>query len=151
MSAGQRRPGTLGAWAPAAARGGGRAVCPTQGHSWLWLLGPPGQAGFRHILVASEVPKLAEQLLQDPESYVRASAVTAMGQLSSQGLCATRTSSEHPGGQQVGGSMAMQAGPPLQPSDAQGGRLGSGCVRQIPESSTQPPGAPSLGALTPIG
>ncbi|KAM5213623.1 integrator complex assembly factor BRAT1 isoform 1-T5 [Hipposideros larvatus] len=59
-----------------------------------------GQAGFRHILVASEVPKLAEQLLRDPESYVRASAVTAMGQLSSQGLCATPTSSEHPGGQQ---------------------------------------------------
>lgn len=45
-----------------------------------------GKADFREVLLASEVPKLAWQLLQDPESYVRASAVTAMGQLSSQGL-----------------------------------------------------------------
>lgn len=59
-----------------------------------------GQAGFRHTLLASEVPELAEQLLRDPESYVRASAVNAMGQLSSQGLRATPASPEHPGGQQ---------------------------------------------------
>ncbi|XP_058425382.1 BRCA1-associated ATM activator 1 isoform X3 [Diceros bicornis minor] len=59
-----------------------------------------GQAGFRHVLLTSEVPELAEQLLRDPESYVRASAVTAMGQLSSQGLHATAASPEHPGGQQ---------------------------------------------------
>ncbi|XP_047570022.1 BRCA1-associated ATM activator 1 isoform X2 [Lutra lutra] len=59
-----------------------------------------GQAGFRHALLASEVPRLTEQLLRDPESYVRASAVTAMGQLSSQGLCVPAASPEHPGGQQ---------------------------------------------------
>ncbi|KAF3813846.1 hypothetical protein GH733_017878 [Mirounga leonina] len=59
-----------------------------------------GQAGFRHALLASEVPKLTEQLLRDPESYVRASAVTAMGQLSSQGLCVPPASPEHQGGQQ---------------------------------------------------
>nr|XP_025719508.1 BRCA1-associated ATM activator 1 isoform X2 [Callorhinus ursinus] len=59
-----------------------------------------GQAGFRHALLASEVPKLTEQLLRDPESYVRASAVTAMGQLSSQGLCVPPAGPEHPGGQQ---------------------------------------------------
>uniref|UniRef100_A0A2K5K7F1 Uncharacterized protein n=1 Tax=Colobus angolensis palliatus TaxID=336983 RepID=A0A2K5K7F1_COLAP len=45
-----------------------------------------GQADFRCALLASEVPALARQLLQDPESYVRASAVTATGQLSSRGL-----------------------------------------------------------------
>ncbi|XP_037669621.1 BRCA1-associated ATM activator 1 isoform X2 [Choloepus didactylus] len=45
-----------------------------------------GQAGFRQALLASEVPELAEQLLHDPESYVRASAVAAMGQLSMRGL-----------------------------------------------------------------
>ncbi|XP_054418755.1 BRCA1-associated ATM activator 1 [Pteronotus mesoamericanus] len=59
-----------------------------------------GQAGFRHALLASEVPELAEQLLQDPESYVRASAVTAVGLLSSQGLHAARASPEPPGGPQ---------------------------------------------------
>uniref|UniRef100_A0A452Q8H0 BRCA1 associated ATM activator 1 n=1 Tax=Ursus americanus TaxID=9643 RepID=A0A452Q8H0_URSAM len=59
-----------------------------------------GQAGFRHTLLASEVPKLTEQLLRDPESYVRASAVAATGQLSSQGLCISPASPEHPGGQQ---------------------------------------------------
>nr|XP_035957598.1 BRCA1-associated ATM activator 1 isoform X7 [Halichoerus grypus] len=59
-----------------------------------------GQAGFRHALLASEVPKLTEQLLRDPESYVRASAVTAMGQLSSQGLCVPPAGPEHPGGPQ---------------------------------------------------
>ncbi|XP_045848992.1 BRCA1-associated ATM activator 1 isoform X2 [Meles meles] len=58
------------------------------------------QAGFRHALLASEVPRLTEQLLRDPESYVRASAVTAMGQLSSQGLCVSPAGPEHPGGQQ---------------------------------------------------
>lgn len=72
------------------------------GHSRLWPLGPPGQAGFRHALLASEVPKLTEQLLRDPESYVRASAVTAMGQLSSQGLCVPPAGPEHQGGPQVG-------------------------------------------------
>uniref|UniRef100_G3WFG5 BRCA1 associated ATM activator 1 n=1 Tax=Sarcophilus harrisii TaxID=9305 RepID=G3WFG5_SARHA len=46
-----------------------------------------GRAGFRQALLSSEVPELAEDLLRDPESYVRASAVTAMGQLSSRGLC----------------------------------------------------------------
>lgn len=59
-----------------------------------------GQAGFRHALLASEVPQLAQQLLQDPESYVRASAVTAVGQLSSRGLPATPAGPEHPGGPQ---------------------------------------------------
>ncbi|XP_032250118.1 BRCA1-associated ATM activator 1 isoform X5 [Phoca vitulina] len=59
-----------------------------------------GQAGFRHALLASEVPKLTEQLLRDPESYVRASAVTAMGQLSSQGLCVPPAGPEHQGGPQ---------------------------------------------------
>ncbi|XP_074867017.1 integrator complex assembly factor BRAT1 isoform X5 [Carettochelys insculpta] len=37
---------------------------------------------FRQVLFSSEVPKLTEALLEDPESYVRASAVMAMGQLS---------------------------------------------------------------------
>ncbi|KAL2765969.1 BRCA1-associated ATM activator 1 isoform 3 [Daubentonia madagascariensis] len=60
-----------------------------------------GQADFRHVLLTSEVPELTWQLLQDPESYVRASAVTAMGELSSQGLhVATPTSPEHPEAQQ---------------------------------------------------
>ncbi|XP_066200403.1 BRCA1-associated ATM activator 1 isoform X1 [Saccopteryx leptura] len=59
-----------------------------------------GQAGFRQALLASEVPGLAKQLLQDPESYVRASAVTAVGQLSSQGLHATPASPGHPEGPQ---------------------------------------------------
>ncbi|XP_019648547.2 BRCA1-associated ATM activator 1 isoform X2 [Ailuropoda melanoleuca] len=59
-----------------------------------------GQASFRHALLASEVPKLTEQLLRDPESYVRASAVAATGQLSSQGLCVSPASPEHLGGQQ---------------------------------------------------
>lgn len=84
-------------------------------HSHLWPLGPPGQAGFRHALLASEVPRLTEQLLRDPESYVRASAVTAMGQLSSQGLCVPSAGPEHPGGQQVGGG-----GSPGSCLDAQG-------------------------------
>ncbi|XP_070316621.1 BRCA1-associated ATM activator 1 isoform X2 [Odocoileus virginianus] len=60
-----------------------------------------GQAGFRQTLLASEVPKLASQLLQDPESYVRASAVAAAGQLSSQGLLAAPSSPEHPAGPQT--------------------------------------------------
>ncbi|XP_007467481.1 PREDICTED: BRCA1-associated ATM activator 1 [Lipotes vexillifer] len=59
-----------------------------------------GQAGFRQALLASEVPELTKQLLRDPESYVRASAVTATGQLSSWGLCATPASPERPGAQQ---------------------------------------------------
>ncbi|XP_023388556.1 BRCA1-associated ATM activator 1 isoform X2 [Pteropus vampyrus] len=59
-----------------------------------------GQAGFQHVLLASEVPALAEQLLRDPERYVRASAVTALGQLSGHGLHATSASPGHPGGQQ---------------------------------------------------
>ncbi|XP_013376602.1 PREDICTED: BRCA1-associated ATM activator 1 isoform X1 [Chinchilla lanigera] len=59
-----------------------------------------GEADFREVLLASEVPKLTWQLLRDPESYVRASAVTAMGQLSSQGLQAASESSGHPEGQQ---------------------------------------------------
>ncbi|XP_074201656.1 integrator complex assembly factor BRAT1 isoform X5 [Camelus bactrianus] len=59
-----------------------------------------GQAAFRHALLASEVPELTGQLLRDPESYVRASAVTATGQLSSWGLYATPTGPEHPEVQQ---------------------------------------------------
>ncbi|NXC51429.1 BRAT1 protein, partial [Penelope pileata] len=39
------------------------------------------QDEFRQSLLSSEVPKLTENLLEDPESYVRASAVTAMGHL----------------------------------------------------------------------
>ncbi|XP_070218527.1 BRCA1-associated ATM activator 1 isoform X1 [Bos mutus] len=54
-----------------------------------------GQAGFRQALLASEVPELTRQLLQDPESYVRASAVAAVGQLSSWGLLAAPSSPEH--------------------------------------------------------
>ncbi|XP_067406936.1 BRCA1-associated ATM activator 1 [Emydura macquarii macquarii] len=38
--------------------------------------------GFRQVLFSSEVPRLTEDLLEDPESYVRATAVTAVGQLS---------------------------------------------------------------------
>ncbi|XP_004617306.2 BRCA1-associated ATM activator 1 isoform X1 [Sorex araneus] len=53
-----------------------------------------GQASFTQALLTSETPALAHQLLQDPESYVRASAVTALGQLSSWGLHGA------PGGQQ---------------------------------------------------
>ncbi|XP_012494604.1 PREDICTED: BRCA1-associated ATM activator 1 isoform X3 [Propithecus coquereli] len=59
-----------------------------------------GQADFRHLLLQSEVPELTRQLLQDPESYVRASAVTAMGELSSRGLHGTLTNPEHPEAQQ---------------------------------------------------
>lgn len=64
----------------------------------------PGQADFRKALLSSEAPMLTQQLLRDPESYVRASAVTAMAQLSSQGLQATLASPEHPETEQVGGS-----------------------------------------------
>lgn len=67
----------------------------------MWPLRPPGQADFRCALLASEVPELARQLLQDPESYVRASAVTATGQLSSRGLHAP-TSPEYAEARQVG-------------------------------------------------
>ncbi|KAG3260109.1 BRCA1 associated ATM activator 1 [Ictidomys tridecemlineatus] len=55
-----------------------------------------GQADFRKALLSSEAPTLTQQLLRDPESYVRASAVSAMAQLSSQGLQATLASPEHP-------------------------------------------------------
>ncbi|XP_060224000.1 BRCA1-associated ATM activator 1 isoform X3 [Meriones unguiculatus] len=59
-----------------------------------------GQADFREALHSSEVPALACQLLQDPESYVRASAVGAAGQLSSRGLQAAPASPEDPQAQQ---------------------------------------------------
>ncbi|XP_048186152.1 BRCA1-associated ATM activator 1 isoform X2 [Perognathus longimembris pacificus] len=59
-----------------------------------------GQADFRQVLLASEVPTLTQQLLQDPESYVRASAVAAAGQLSSRGLQDAPNSPEHPQTQQ---------------------------------------------------
>ncbi|NWR75628.1 BRAT1 protein, partial [Centropus unirufus] len=36
---------------------------------------------FRQLLLSLEVPRLIENLLEDPESYVRASAVTAFGHL----------------------------------------------------------------------
>ncbi|NXP53543.1 BRAT1 protein, partial [Heliornis fulica] len=39
------------------------------------------QDEFRQCLLSSEVPRLTEDLLEDPESYVRASAVTAVGHL----------------------------------------------------------------------
>ncbi|XP_068002753.1 BRCA1-associated ATM activator 1 isoform X2 [Melanerpes formicivorus] len=39
------------------------------------------QDEFKQSLLSSEVPKLTENLLEDPESYVRASAVTAVGHL----------------------------------------------------------------------
>ncbi|NWT42612.1 BRAT1 protein, partial [Chroicocephalus maculipennis] len=39
------------------------------------------QDEFRQSLLSSEVPSLTENLLEDPESYVRASAVTAVGHL----------------------------------------------------------------------
>ncbi|XP_052024106.1 BRCA1-associated ATM activator 1 isoform X3 [Apodemus sylvaticus] len=59
-----------------------------------------GQADFREALHSSEVPTLALQLLRDPESYVRASAVGAAGQLSSRGLQATPAGPESPQAQQ---------------------------------------------------
>ncbi|XP_006859847.1 PREDICTED: BRCA1-associated ATM activator 1 [Chrysochloris asiatica] len=59
-----------------------------------------GHPGFQQALLASDVPELAEQLLQDPEGYVRASAVVAVGHLASRGLHATPSSPEHPGAQQ---------------------------------------------------
>lgn len=65
---------------------------------------PPGQASFRQALLASEVPALAHQLLRDPESYVRASAVTAVGQLYFGGLHSA------PGGPQVGGALLVWGG-----------------------------------------
>lgn len=55
-----------------------------------------GQGSFRQALLGSEVPELTRQLLQDPESYVRASAVAAVGQLSSWGLLTAPSSPEHP-------------------------------------------------------
>ncbi|XP_042096234.1 BRCA1-associated ATM activator 1 isoform X3 [Ovis aries] len=55
-----------------------------------------GQGSFRQALLGSEVPELTRQLLQDPESYVRASAVAAVGQLSSWGLLAAPSRPEHP-------------------------------------------------------
>lgn len=152
MSAGHGGLGTLGAWATKTPLGSGGS-CGL--HLWSQLalaLGPPGQAGFRQTLLASEVPELAEQLLRDPESYVRASAVNAMGQLSSQGLRATPASPEHPGGQQVGGGTAMQQAIPSSRSDAQGGWSGvralSGMFPNLPPSL---PGPLSLGVVTPIG
>lgn len=39
------------------------------------------QNEFRQCLLSSEVLRLTENLLEDPESYVRASAVTAVGHL----------------------------------------------------------------------
>lgn len=39
------------------------------------------QKEFRQCLLSSEVLRLTENLLEDPESYVRASAVTAVGHL----------------------------------------------------------------------
>ncbi|XP_052628895.1 BRCA1-associated ATM activator 1 isoform X2 [Harpia harpyja] len=39
------------------------------------------QDEFRQSLLSSEVPRITENLLEDPESYVRASAVTAVGHL----------------------------------------------------------------------
>ena len=72
------------------------------GHCCLWLLGPAGQGSFRQALLGSEVPELTRQLLQDPESYVRASAVAAVGQLSSWGLLTAPSSPEHPAVPQVG-------------------------------------------------
>nr|XP_008116927.1 PREDICTED: BRCA1-associated ATM activator 1 isoform X2 [Anolis carolinensis] len=41
-----------------------------------------GRQWFWEALLSSEVPALAESLLDDPESYVRASAVKALGQFS---------------------------------------------------------------------
>ncbi|XP_006889674.1 PREDICTED: BRCA1-associated ATM activator 1 [Elephantulus edwardii] len=56
-----------------------------------------GQPSFQQALLASDVPELTQQLLQDPEGYVRASAVVTVGHLSTWGLQTTR---EHPGAQQ---------------------------------------------------
>ncbi|KAM6155816.1 integrator complex assembly factor BRAT1 [Rhynchocyon petersi] len=56
-----------------------------------------GQPTFRQAFLASDVPELTQQLLQDPEGYVRASAVVAVGQLASRGL---QTTQEPPGAQQ---------------------------------------------------
>ncbi|XP_042636873.1 BRCA1-associated ATM activator 1 [Orycteropus afer afer] len=59
-----------------------------------------GQPGFRQALLASDAPELAKQLLRDPEGYVRASAVAAMGQLAARGLHASSAHPEQPGAQQ---------------------------------------------------
>nr|XP_058141680.1 BRCA1-associated ATM activator 1 isoform X2 [Dasypus novemcinctus] len=48
-----------------------------------------GQPAFRQALLGCEMPELATQLLLDPEGYVRASAVAAVGQLSMWGLHAS--------------------------------------------------------------
>lgn len=64
------------------------------------------------MLLASEVPALAEQLLRDPERYVRASAVTALGQLSGHGLHAAAAGPGLPGGQQVGSCRSSGVGGP---------------------------------------
>lgn len=107
-----------------------------QGQLWVTAavaLAPSGQAGFRHALLASEVPQLAQQLLQDPESYVRASAVTAVGQLSSRGLPATPAGPEHPGGPQVGSGRAWDL-----PSVAAWGRAPP-LSSQHPIAGMQPP------------
>ncbi|NWR86724.1 BRAT1 protein, partial [Furnarius figulus] len=50
------------------------------------------QDEFRQCLLSSEVPRLTENLLEDPESYVRASAVTAVGHLA----CITYFAPESP-------------------------------------------------------
>ncbi|XP_062444480.1 BRCA1-associated ATM activator 1 isoform X2 [Rhea pennata] len=47
----------------------------------ILIKGLRDQDEFRQTLLSSEVPKLTEDLLEDPESYVRASAVTAAGHL----------------------------------------------------------------------
>ncbi|XP_062036673.1 BRCA1-associated ATM activator 1 isoform X1 [Lepus europaeus] len=85
------------------------------------------QADFRRALLASEVPQLARQLLQDPESYVRASAVTAVGQLSSWGLQPASTSLQHPGAQQVGHAGSSSSSPA-----GRGGLARGGCSSSTP-------------------
>ncbi|XP_025971978.2 BRCA1-associated ATM activator 1 isoform X1 [Dromaius novaehollandiae] len=47
----------------------------------ILIKGLRDQDEFRQTLLSSEVPRLTEDLLEDPESYVRASAVTAAGHL----------------------------------------------------------------------
>ena len=97
------RPPVVGPWGPLGCLWGARRGPGLSAWSLLLVaLGPPGQAGFRQALLASEVPELTRQLLQDPESYVRASAVAAVGQLSSWGLLAAPSSPEHPATPQVG-------------------------------------------------
>uniref|UniRef100_A0A6J0UD76 BRCA1-associated ATM activator 1 n=1 Tax=Pogona vitticeps TaxID=103695 RepID=A0A6J0UD76_9SAUR len=62
-----------------------------------------GQEWFCQDLLTSEVPTLVESLLDDPESYVRASAVKALGQFPLM-ASSTRPGSDHNGSHKEAGA-----------------------------------------------